>query len=269
MLPCCGGGGGYGRAGLSNAPKIVNVSAYDPKEKQRDGDSYSASDVTALRCNGALGLIARTGKGGALDDKCADFLSATDRQGLLLGTYYRVTKGASPIRQADQYIDRLRQISATHCLQDRKILLVGDMDTRSSVPDIIAFIDRIEQRTGVVPVLYLENSDKLRATLRNAPSTAKRRIGECPYWIALYSHDNGFQTPRDLMEAYGIWNDWALWQYAGVEWHKRSIPMHYHHGPWRSPAYFGNMDRPLEHNAFNGSVGDLRKFWDQHSWQVR
>jgi hypothetical protein len=266
FLPCCGG---YGRVGLSAAPKIVNVSSYDPKEKQRPGDSYSSSDVSALQRNGSHGLIARCGKGGQLDEKCADFLAAANRQGMLLGSYYYVSKGVSATRQADQYLARLRQITATKNLHGRKILLAGDFDTRSSSSEIVAFIDRIEHGTGVLPIIYLENSDQLRSTLATASPAHKRRIRQCPYWIALYSADNGFKTPQSLMEAYGVWNDWALWQYAGVEWKGRSIPQHFTSGPWRSPAYFGSMDRPLEHNAFNGSVAALHQFWDRHSWQAQ
>jgi hypothetical protein len=55
-------------------PQIINVSAYDPKERQREGSSFSEHDVSALRMNGASGLIARAGKGGNLDEKCANFL---------------------------------------------------------------------------------------------------------------------------------------------------------------------------------------------------
>jgi hypothetical protein len=260
--------GGYGRIGLSAAPKIVNVSAYDPKEKQRHGDSFSPTDVSALQRNGALGLIARCGKGKALDEKCADFLAASNRQGMLLGTYYFVLKDSDPAWQADRYIDRLREIANTRGLAGRKILLVGDFDTKSSPADLVAFIDRVEQRTGVLPAIYLENSARLRASLSSATSAQKRRISQCPYWIALYSHNDGFETPKKLMKAYGIWSDWAMWQYAGVEWSGRSVSKHYHHGPWKSPAYFGSMDRPLEHNAFNGSTDDLNNFWATHSWQA-
>ena len=42
-------------------PQIINVSSYDPKERQRQGRGYSENDVTALRDNGAAGLIARAG----------------------------------------------------------------------------------------------------------------------------------------------------------------------------------------------------------------
>ena len=85
----------------------------------------------------------------------------------------------------------------------------------------------------------------------------------------LYSHTSGFHTPKHLMEAYDIWDEWAMWQYAGVEWERRSVPKVYHHGPWKAPRYFGTMDRPLEHNAFNGDLDDLTAFWTKHSWVVR
>ena len=264
-----GCGGGYGRVGLSGAPKVVNVSSYDPKERQRSGESFSSSDVSALQRNGAHGLIARCGKGGVVDDKCADFLVSANRQGMKLGTYYYVLKSADPARQADHYINRLREIATSRGLQGESILLVGDFDTKSSPADLVAFIDRVEQRTGVLPAIYLENSDRLRASLSNASPAQKRRISQCPYWIALYSPTGGFQNPKMLMKSYDIWNDWAMWQYAGVEWSGRSVPKNYHHGPWKSPKYFGTMDRPLEHNAFNGSVNDLHRFWEKHSWEVR
>jgi hypothetical protein len=39
-------------ASLGVMPQIINVSAYDPKEKQRSGVSYSERDVSALRVDG-------------------------------------------------------------------------------------------------------------------------------------------------------------------------------------------------------------------------
>jgi GH25 family lysozyme M1 (1,4-beta-N-acetylmuramidase) len=258
----------YGRAGLATAPKVVNVSSYDPKEKQRGGDSYSVHDLSALKRNGTVGFIARCGKGRLLDEKCADFLSAADRQGMLLGTYYFVLKDVDPVWQADQYIRRLRQIAADRGLRDRKILLVGDFDTKSTPDDLIAFNRRVVSLTGVQPVVYLENSAALRRSLSRASPAQKAEIRRSPYWLALYSHTSGFHTPHDLLEAYDIWRDWAMWQYGGVEWrHGRSQPLVYHHGPWRAPRYFGTMDRPLEHNAFNGNIAGLNAFWDRHSWR--
>lgn len=258
------GCGGYGRMSLADAPKIVNVSSYDPKERQRAGSSYRTSDVSALRRNGALGLIARCGKGGAPDEKCAAFLAAANRSGMLLGTYYFMVKGRNPVSQADHYVDLLRRLAPR--VPGRRLLLVGDIDTRSTPAEIVAFVNRIEKRTGVLPVIYLENSGQLRTRLNAATPAQRRKLRQCPYWLALYSHTNGFKTPQALANASGIWSDWALWQYAGVEWKGRSVPQVYHYGPWQAPKYFGTMDRPLEHNAFNGSLADLGAFWMAHSW---
>lgn len=254
--------------GLADAPKVVNVSSYDPKEKQRQGDSFSSTDVSALRRNGFHGLIARCGKGMVLDQKCADFLSAANRQGMMLGTYYFVLKTSDPERQADQYISRLREIAASRGLSGRRMLLVGDFDTKSSADDLVRFNRRVHQLTGVYPVVYLENSGGLRSALSNASAAEKGYLRRSPYWLALYSHDGGFRTPKDLLKAYDVWGDWAMWQYGGVEWSGRSVSKHYHHGPWKSPRYFGSMDRPLEHNAFNGDERDLKAFWQRHSWQL-
>lgn len=254
---------------LDQAPKIVNVSSWDPKERQRSGRGFSESDVSPLAANGAVALIARAGKGGAPDAKCGSFLSAAQRSSLRLGTYYFVTRGSDPVRQADQYVSLVRSHAHQRGLRGEPILLVGDFDTRSSASDMIRFLDRVESLTGVAPVIYLENSSHMRTAMSGASAAEKQRLRRHPYWIALYSHNNGFRTPHDLMRAHGVWNNWAMWQYGGVEWRRgRSQPLVYHHASWRAPRYFGDMDRPLEHNAFNGSERDLDRFWARHSWIV-
>ena len=166
--------------------------------------------------------------------------------------------------------DRMRSIKSRYRLRSPEILMVGDFDSNSSVSDILRFIDRIEKRTGKLPVVYLENSAALRATLSRASRSQKRRIAQCPYWLALYSHTKtGMETPEALMRQYGVWNRWVMWQYGGVHWDKRrsrSQPLHYNHGRWRSPTYFGDLDRPIERNAFNGSTSQLYSFWSRQSW---
>ena len=102
---------------LTDAPQIVNVSHYDPKERQRSGDSYTVSNVSALKRNGAHGLIARCGKGTITDTKCADFLRAADREGMLLGSYYFILKGVDPVWQADRFVDRVRSIRSSQGLR--------------------------------------------------------------------------------------------------------------------------------------------------------
>jgi hypothetical protein len=252
--------------------QIINVSAYDPKERSRSGSGYSQNDVTALRSNGARGLIARAGKGGNLDDKCGAFIRSADRAGLLAGVYYRVQKHVSATRQADQFVDRAISLTRSRPSGVAPLLLCGDYDGDLSLSAILAFQDRVEKRTGVVPVAYLENSQELKLKMRAADSRTKSRLRRAPYWVALYSHESGKSTyfpppgnPENLAKQYSVWSNWTMWQYGGVSWeNRRSNAKVYSHGRYRFPKYFGNMDRVLERNVFRGSYSQLVGFWARH-----
>jgi GH25 family lysozyme M1 (1,4-beta-N-acetylmuramidase) len=272
LLASCGGG--FGGTSVADSPAVLNVSGWDPKERQRGGEAFSEHDVSALKRNGALGLIARSAKGPLLDGKFGDFLHSTDRQGMLLGAYHFVTMDQDPAAQADSFVARVRATARSRGISSRKILLVGDFDTASSPDRLVKFIQRVEQRTEVTPVTYLENSAKLRASLSAASPAQKSVIRRSPYWIALYgptgterSMGAGNLTPDELTRQYGVWDEWAMWQYGGVIWEGgRSNAKHYNTGSWRSPRYFGNMAHPMERNVFKGDVGDLQSFWDRHGW---
>lgn len=259
----------YGKVSYSKSPKIINVSHYDPKEKQRAGRSYSPADQSALKANGAHGLIARCAKGPELDSKCADFLAGADRQGLLLGSYYYLLPGSSPTYHADRFISRLREIKTSRGIRASQILLVADIDTHCSAASIVAFVKRLKERTGKYPVVYLENSDAIRRTLQNATRSQKSVLRQCPYWLALYSNKNpGLETPMKLAKASGVWSSWCMWQYGGVWWKNgKSQPYHYRGGNWRTPKYFGNLDRPTERSGFNGSTKELYAFWNKRAWK--
>ena len=274
--------GGPGSASVapsmnSGMPQIVNVSAYDPKEKQRSGQGYSEHDVSALRTNGAVALIARAGKGGALDAKCADFLASADKIGMLPGVYYRLQTTKDAVAQADQFVNRALALAHGRNWNASSLLLCGDFDANSKLSDILRFADRVEARTGVVPVAYLENSAHLKLLLGGADAASKAKLRRMPYWLALYAHDSGAGpifpapgNPRGLVNQYRVWSDWTMWQYAGVEWAGgASRPKVYNHGSYRFSPYFGNLDRPVERNVFNGSSSSLQSFWQQHGLKLR
>jgi GH25 family lysozyme M1 (1,4-beta-N-acetylmuramidase) len=258
-------------------PQIINVSAYDPKERQREGRGFSENDVSALRANGASGLIARAGKGGVLDTKCANFLASADRAGLLPGVYYRLQTHVDAVKQADQFISRAQTLARGRTWQAPALLLCADFDANSRLSDILRFMDRIESRTGVVPVAYLENSTHLKQLLSSADAATQAKLRRMPYWLALYAHDSGAGPvypapgdPRGLVNQYRLWSNWTLWQYGGVDWEGgRSRPKVYNHGAYRFPLYFGNLDRPVERNVFNGSPAALVSFWQAHGIALR
>jgi hypothetical protein len=143
--------------------------------------------------------------------------------------------------------------------------------------DILRFADRVERSTGVVPVAYLENSTHLKRLLGNADSATKARLRRMPYWVALYSHTSGrgsgfpaAGSPDGLVKQYDVWTDWTMWQYGGVDWERgRSRPKVYSYGAYRFPLYFGNIDRPLERNVFNGSLASLQTFWKRHGLKLK
>lgn len=270
-----GCGGGFGGTDVRRSPQVINVSAWDPKERQRAGSSYTPDDLGALRRNGALGLIARSAKGPAPDEKFPRFLAAADRQGMLLGAYHFVTPGGDPAAQADAFVDRVRAVARARGVSRRKILLVGDFDTASTPDRLARFIGRVEQRTGVTPVVYLENSDGLRSRLAAATPAHKRVLRRAPYWLALYGPHGTERamlarrplTPDGLAKRYGVWNSWAMWQYGGVVWeHGGSRAKHYDTPRWRSPAWFGDLAHPLERSVFRGSQSQLHAWWDRHAW---
>ena len=261
-----------------NAPHILNVSSYDPKEKQRAGEAFSADNLSAMRRNGALGLIARSSKGLVLDKKAPRFLAAADREGMLLGAYHFLLPKIDPVTQANLFVQQVRQIAHTQRLRTSKILMVGDFDAKTRCRDMVRFILRIRHLTGRYPVVYLENSDSLKSELRHADPKTRHLLRQCPYWMALYSHvDSGKSrysghlplTPQRLLACYRVWDTWALWQYGGVHWdarRRRSVPYHYNHFPFHSPRYFGNLDRPTERSVFNGSQAELSAFWQENAW---
>lgn len=263
-------------ASASGLPTIINVSAYDPKERQREGHGFSEHNVTALRTNGASGLIARAGKGGNLDTKCANFLASADKAGMLPGVYYRLQNHVDAVAQADQLVNRAQALARSRNWNAPALLLCGDYDANSRLNDILRFMDRVESRTGIVPVAYLENSQHLKLLLGNADAATKAKLRRAPYWLALYAHDSGAGPvfpapghPQGLLDQYRVWPNWTLWQYGGVDWEGgRSRPKVYSHSRYRFSPFFGNLDRPIERNVFNGSPAALQSFWQRHGLKL-
>ena len=266
-------GGGFGGTSVSRSPAVLNVSDWDPKEIQRGGERYSEHNLSALRKNGGLALIARSAKGPLLDTKFGDFLKSADREGMMLGAYHYVTMDQDPAAQADSFVNRVLAIARSRGLSAKRILLAGDFDTLSTPDRLVKFIERVHQRTRVYPVTYLENSDGLRSRMRNATPAQKAVIRRTPYWLALYGPGGterimagGGLTPDSLCELYGIWGGWSMWQYGGVIWENgASRAKHYDTPRWRSPRFLGNLAHPMERNVFKGSEEGLRAFWERHS----
>src|SRR5262249_46547332 len=157
------------------------------------------------------------------------------------------------VAQADQFISRAQSLAGSRSWNAPALLLCCDFDGDLPLSSILRFMDRVESRTGVAPVAYLENSPQLKQTLSRADSEPKARLRRMPYWLALYAHDSGAGplypapgTPQGLVKQYQVWSDWTLWQYGGVDWEGGPQPKVYNHGAYRNTPYFGDLDRPVE-----------------------
>ena len=133
-------------------------------------------------------------------------------------------------------------------------------------------LDELGLVAGELPALESEHTQ-----LSHADAATKAKLRRMPYWLALYAHDSGAGpvypapgNPRGLVSQYGVWSNWTIWQYGGVDWQGgRSRPKVYNHGSYRFSPYFGNLDRPTERNVFNGSQAGLQAFWQQHGLPLR
>jgi GH25 family lysozyme M1 (1,4-beta-N-acetylmuramidase) len=196
---------------------------------------------------------------------------------MLPGIYYRVQRHVDAVAQADQFVNRAMSLARSRAWSAPALLLCGDFDGDLPLSSILRFMDRVEARTGVVPVAYLENSTQLKQTLSGADAASKAKLRRMPYWLALYAHDSGAGpvypapgNPAGLVDQYDVWSNWTMWQYGGVDWQGgRSRPKVYNHGRYRFSPYFGNLDRPAERNVFHGSHAALAGFWQQHGLRLR
>ncbi len=212
----------------------------------------------------------------AFENKCAAFIASADRAGMLPGLYYRVQKQVDPVKQADQFVDRAISLARGRRWDAPALLLCGDYDGNLPLSSILRFMDRVESRTGVIPVAYLENSQEMKLRTSRADRKTRIRLRRAPYWLALYSHTSGAGpnstaqgTPRGLLDQYRLWNDWSMWQYGGVDWERgHSRPKVYSHDRYQFDRYFGDMDRPVERNVFRGSESDLSVFWQRHGLKL-
>lgn len=258
----------HGKVSFKESPQVINVSQYDPKERQRSGTSFTPLNQHTLKANGAHALIARTGKGTHIDTKCAHFLVGAENADLMLGTYFFVLPDTSATAQAQRYINTLKKIKESYPFTTKKVLLVADFDTKLPVANMVTFLKEVRRLTGIKPVVYLENGDTIRTNLKNASYSQKSFLRSHPYWLALYSQNHKkYKTPKQLVKGSHVWKDWAMWQYAGVWWENgKSKPYYYQGGNWQTPPYFGNLSHPSERNGFNGDYKEFLKFWDSHSW---
>jgi len=232
---------------------VVNMSHYD----------LIRDDFVGMKNEGVVGVIHEaTFPRLQRDWRYSERQVAAMQAGLLWGAYH-FGDGTNPISQADHFLAVVassHQLVVTAGQPEKKrpgTLLVLDFEKNGhypggsmSVPQAVAFVQRIKDRTGKYPGLYCSEY-RLRQMLYGPGSTAAHRavLSNCWLWVANYH----FQ-PRNTSP----WSSWDLWQYTGDG--KSALRPR-----GMFPISVANLRR-AERNIFNGNNVALQAFWQEHAW---
>ena len=232
---------------------VVNMSHYD----------LVRADFVAMKNEGVVGVIheatfPRLQRDWRYFERQADASQA----GLLWGAYH-FGDGTNPISQADHF---LATVASSHRPlrtagdPDKKragVLLVLDFEKNGhypggsmSVPQAVAFVERIKDRTGKYPGIYASEY-RLRQMLYGSGATTAHRavLSNCWLWVANYHAEPRATSP---------WTSWDFWQYTGdgkCGLRPRSA----------YPTSVANL-RKAERNIFRGNNALLQAFWQEHAW---
>ena len=225
---------------------VVNLSHYDegrPNFAQMKGEGVIAAIHEA------------TYPSFTQDSEYGSRQNAAARAGLLWGAYH-FGNADDPVRQADHLLEVVGSHWRRAETRPPGVLLVLDFEENNHYPggtmrveQAVAFIKRIQQKTGKYPGLY-SNENRIKQVL-NSPkvdSESKQVLQKCWLWIANYHYKP---------ESTGPWSKWHLWQYTGdgiCDLPRKSYPVN-----------LANL-RKVERNIFEGSAGALRDFWQERSW---
>jgi lysozyme len=230
------------------ASSVVNLSHYD----------LMRPNFATMAREGVVGVIHEaTFPRLQRDAKYAERQGAALEAGLLWGAYH-FGDATDPIRQADHFLHSVAAPRIGGPAESRSgVLLVLDFEKNGhypggsmSVPQAVAFVERIKQRTGKYPGLY-GSENRLRQMLYGRGATGAHReiLANCWLWIANYQAE-----PRHLAP----WSRWHMWQYCGDG--KCGLR------PRTSfPTSVANIRR-AERNIFRGSNATLQTFWRENAW---
>ncbi len=232
---------------------VVNMSHYD----------LVSADFVGMKNEGVVGVIHEaTFPRLQRDWRYFERQATASQAGLLWGAYH-FGDGTNPISQADHF---LAVVGSSHPLVNPApnaektragVLLVLDFEKNGhypggsmSVPQAVAFVQRIKERTGKYPGIYASEY-RLRQMLFGSGATAAHRavLSSCCLWIANYHNEPRATSP---------WRGWDLWQYTGdgkCGLRPRSA----------FPISVANL-RKAERNIFRGNNALLQAFWQEHAW---
>lgn len=193
----------------------------------QDGINIASLDVDFV--------IAKATEGVGYTDNCCDkFYQAAKNAGKKLGVYHfaRPDLGNSAIDEADYF---LKETTGYH----KEAILVLDWESGdlTNVSWAKAWLDRVKEKTGVKPVIYMS------ASVMSSADWSSVVNADYGLWVANYGANDG--TPQEsVFDRYPLkyWTFYALWQYTSKG---------------RLAGYNGNLDL----NYFSGD----KTAWDKYA----
>jgi lysozyme len=161
-----------------------------------------------------------------VDSRFASNWAAMKNNGLIRGAYHFGRPGTDPVAQANHFCNVVAPRSGD--LQMTLDIEVTDGRTPSQIRSwIVAFINRIVQRTGRPGIIYT-GYYFWRDRAGNGSNL------NCPLWLAYWGSGN----PQNFVPS--AWSSFSFWQYTSTG---------------SCPGVSGNVDR----DAWNGSLAGLNR----------
>jgi GH25 family lysozyme M1 (1,4-beta-N-acetylmuramidase) len=239
-----------GNRGPHGIPNVLPVLRYDVINLS-DGDKDKDVDKW-LAIPGLDAVIHRASMGtDGLDQAYQKRESIVINKDLKWGAYHFLRQAGSGEEQAVWFVNSL--LKDTH--HPSSVLLVIDAEYRKgsssphpSLTQLVKCANRIQELTGTFPGIYT-GQDFLWEQFNKAryDSATQSIFNQTWLWVARYSASFKKLTfPEVNMPP---WERWTLWQVSDSN---NGTPM--------------LEGMPAEINVWKGEREELKKFWDQHSW---
>ena len=193
-----------------------------------------SSGFHQMKDAGILGIIHKATQGtGYVDPEYDARRQRALSVDFLWGAYHFGT-GEDGAQQADHFLSVINPEPGQLMALDFEPNSTGTTMSRGQAE---AFVRRIQEVTGRIPVLY--SGQSFLQDQMSGLSAGDTILSQCPLWIARYS--------SHLPEMPPLFTEFALWQYTdgAVGLQPHSVPG------------VGRCDR----NKFNGDINALKAFW--------